>query len=425
MITTNEVSAEIIKTFQQCNKKSTEKNNCEKGEVKEISLHSNSFPRLKNGVYISRPVVAHENSIVVATSTLAIEIFHAGARSIIAQLTGTLSPEEISQNLSAPIQVIDKVLTQLKDANFIDTVRNKIILHNRFQSAIAARAAHTADQSQDAAFSQLQKRLAPELSQATWLEGIKDGGVELLSSRQNFGIEIFGSTRTATLICSILLASGVTNTRISLTSTQKHPTISDADLGTGALRTSDIGLNFRGRVEELSREWSLFPVSSHKCELNEAASELIPQKNLRIVVGEYEPELIEHFTRDQQEHLFVGKLAGGIATCGPLVQPGLTPCARCLSLGAEERYGEFHSQLTAAHGTSDELPIAVAHQLAAITAHTVLRFIDTGESDLAGAQVQLKYLEPLIPVFHHFSRHPKCACIWSNSSPVSLNQSLL
>ena len=425
MITTNEVSAEIIKSFQQCNKKSVEKSNREMAEVKEISLHFNSFPRLKNGVYISRPVAAQEKSIVVATSTHAIEIFHGGARSIIAQLNGILSPEEISHNLSAPIQVIDKVLTQLKDANFIDTVRNKIILHNRFQSAIAARALHTADQSQDAAFSQLQKRLAPELSQATWLEGIKDGGVELLSSRQNFGIEIFGSTRTATLICSILLASGVTNTRISLTSTQKHPIISDADLGTGALRTSDIGLNFRGRVEELSREWSLFPVSSNKCEMNGANSESIPQKNLRIVVGEYEPELIEHFTRDQQEHLFVGKLAGGIATCGPLVQPGLTPCARCLSLGAEEQYGEFHSQLTAANGTSDELPIAVAHQLAAITAHTVLRFIDTGESDLAGAQVQLKYLEPLTPVFHHFSRHPKCACIWSNSSSVSLNQSLL
>ena len=425
MINTQEAPAEIEKNFHDCNERPVEDVFCETGDGAHTSLHCNTFPRLKNGVYISRPVATQEKSIIVATSTHAIEIFHGGARSIIAQLNGAFSPEEISYNLSAPIQVIDEVLTQLKNANFIDTIRNKIVLHNRFQSAIAARAAHTADQSQDAAFSQLQKRLVPELSQATWLEGIKDGGVELLSSRQNYNIEIFGSTRTATLICSILLASGVTNTRISLTSTQKHPTITDSDLGTGALRTSDIGLNFRGRVEELSREWSLFPVSANKCEMYEANSESTPRKNLRIVVGEYEPELIEHFTRDQQDHLFVGKLAGGIATCGPLVKPGSTPCAQCLSLGAGERYGLFHSQLTAAHGTSDELPIAVAHQLAAITAHTVLRYIDTGKSDLAGAQIQLKYLEPLIPTLHHFPRHPQCACMWSDISSEALNQSLL
>ena len=55
------------------------------------------------------------------------------------------------------MEVIDRVLTELKDANFIDTVRNKITLHNRFQSTIASRAVHTEDQSLDAAFSQLQK----------------------------------------------------------------------------------------------------------------------------------------------------------------------------------------------------------------------------------------------------------------------------
>ena len=377
-----------------------------------ISAHHNSYPRLKNGVYISRLATPKEESVHVATSQHAIEIFHGGARAIISQLSGLQTPEEISAALSAPIEVIDRVLTELKDANFIDTVKNKITLHNRFQSTIASRSANTQDQSLDAAYSQLQKRLAPELSQATWIVGVNDGGVELLSNRQNFGIEIFGSSRTATLICSILLASGVTNTRMALTSTQQHPTIGDSDLGTGALRTSDIGLNFRSRLEELSREWSLFPVASHRGSIHKPIVDLIPERNLRIIVGNYEPELIEHLTLDTQDHLFVGKMAGGVATCGPLVKPGRTPCIECLRLGAEDRYGRFQRELMATHGTSEELPIAMAHQLAAIAAHTALRFIDTGASTLSGAQIQVNYLEPLTPKVNAFSRHPRCHCMW-------------
>jgi len=383
--------------------------------TENISSHHDSYPRLKNGVYISRLAIPEEKSIHLASSHHAIEIFHGGARAIISQLNGLQTPEEICTILSAPIELIDRVLTELKNANFIDTVRNKITLHNRFQSTIASRSAHTQDQSLDAAFIQLQKRLAPELSQATWIVGVNDGGVELLSNRQNFGIEIFGSSRTATLICSILLASGVTNTRMALTSMQQHPTIGDIDLGTGALRTSDIGLNFRGRLEELSREWSLFPVASHRGSIHKPVAEIIPERNLRIIVGNYEPELIEHLNRDTQDHLFVGKIAGGVATCGPLVRPGMTPCIDCLALGVEERNGGFQRELMATQGTSDELPIAIAHQLAAIAAHTALRFIDTGASQLAGAQIHLDYLEPLSPTLNSFPRHPRCECVWKEA----------
>lgn len=383
--------------------------------TENISSHHDSYPRLKNGVYISRLAIPEEESIHLATSHHAIEIFHGGARAIISQLNGLQTPEEISTILSAPIELIDRVLTELKNANFIDTVRNKITLHNRFQSTIASRSTHTQDQSLDAAFVQLQKRLAPELSQATWIVGVNDGGVELLSNRQNFGIEIFGSSRTATLICSILLASGVTNTRMALTSMQQHPTIGDIDLGTGALRTSDIGLNFRGRLEELSREWSLFPVASHRGSIHKPVAEIIPERNLRIIVGNYEPELIEHLNRDTQDHLFVGKIAGGVATCGPLVRPGMTPCIACLALGVEERNGRFQRELMATQGTSDELPIAIAHQLAAIAAHTALRFIDTGASQLAGAQIHLDYQEPLAPTLNSFPRHPRCECVWKTA----------
>lgn len=384
----------------------------------KLSTYHNTYPRLKNGVYLSRASTPEEKSIYVTTSNYAIEIFHEGARAVIAQLNGSQTPHEISEILSAPISIIDHILKQLDDAQFIDTVRNKITLHNRFQSSIASRAVHTQDQTLDAAFSQLQKRLAPELGQATWIPGVNDGGVELLSKRQNYGVEIYGTSRTATLICSILLASGVTNTRIALTSAQQHPTVIETDLGTGTLRSSDIGLSFRGRLEELSREWSLFPVASHRGSIHKPTPESIPEKTLRIIVGNFDPELIEHFMRDGQEHLIVGKSAGGVAHCGPLVAPGITPCLQCLSLANEERFGKAHSQLTASSGTCEELPVAIAHQLSAITAHAALRFIDTGSAPLKGAQIHLNFLEPFTPTTTRFSRHPQCRCTWSQSAEL-------
>ncbi len=381
------------------------------GESSVSRFHA-TYPRLKNGIYISQVVSAEESSMCVAGPTHAIQIFHAGARAIISSLNGLQTPEEISSILCAPIDVIDTVLEELMAANFLDTVRNKITLHNRFQSTIPARAMHTEDQSRDAAYSQLQRRLAPELSQATWLSGVSDGGVGLLSTRQDFGVEIFGSSRTATLLFSILLASGVTNTRFALNTAHSHPTISDIDLGSGALRTSDIGLSFQSRLEELSREWSLFPVASHPGSIHKPVAVLIPERNLRIIVGSYDQELVNHFSRDGHDHLFIGKLAGGVATCGPLVRPGLTPCMSCLTLGNTERFGQFHKRLSPPSGTSEEFPIAIAHQLAAIAAHTVLRFIDTGESTLMGAQIHLNYLDPHAPTIHRFSRHPSCTCQW-------------
>lgn len=377
-----------------------------------VSRFHSTYPRLKNGVYISQAISQEERSMCVAGPTHAIEIFHGGARAIITALNGVNTPEDISSQLCAPLDVIDAVLEQLFAANFLDTVRNKITLHNRFQSSIPSRALHTEDQSRDAAYSQLQRRLAPELSQATWLTGVADGGVEVLSTRQDFGVEIFGSSRTATLLFSILLASGVTNTRFALNSTHGHQSICDGDLGSGALRTSDIGLSFQSRLEELSREWSLFPVASHPGSIHKPVQVKIPERNIRVIVGSFQPELINHLVKDGQDHLLIGKLAGGIATCGPLVRPEKTPCVQCLTLGEAERYGSFHNRLSAASGTCEEFPIAIAHQLAAIAAHTVLRFIDTGESTLMGAQIHLNYLDPYTPTIHRFSRHPSCTCQW-------------
>jgi hypothetical protein len=250
--------------------------------------------------------------------------------------------------------------------------------------------------------------MVSELSQTTWVDGVVDGGVEKLSARQNFGVEIYGSNRLATLIYNALLASGVTNTRFSITSRRGNGAIGDSDLGTGVLRTTDYGLNYVNRLEELSREWSLFPTPSKN--VKGSINAPIPERNLRVVVGSYPAELIDQFMRDEMDHLFVGQVVGGAALCGPLVIPKKSPCKGCVELGVSERFGM--DQLQPLSMQLDELPVSIGYQVAGVATHAVLQFIDTESSEFIGSQLTFDYLSPVRGGVTRYARHPKCPCQW-------------
>ena len=369
-------------------------------------------PRLKSGVHISQAIAEQESSLVVAASQTAISISHPGARSIIAKFDGQRSAAEISDEINAPISVIRNVISELVSAQLIDLTKSKIKLQNRFQSPIAERASHNEDQSNDAFFRQLQLRMAPELSQTTWIENIIDGGVERLSARQNFGIEIHGGNRLATLIYVGLLASGVSQTKFSITSRRENYSIGDCDLGTGVIRVNDFGLNYKARIEELSREWSLFPTASKN--VKGSRDQVIPEKNLRIIVGNFPQELVDQLMRDEQEHLFIGGLIGGAAHCGPLVIPKRSPCINCVELARADQYGI--EQLVALNPMNDEPPVAIAYQLAGAAIQAVLQFIDTGKCELLASRLTFDYLAPARQEPIRFSRHPRCTCVWSEPS---------
>lgn len=377
-------------------------------EQDDTEITSEAKPRLKTGVQISVPIAEIEKSLIIATAHRAVTIHHPGARAIIAKFDGEHSAHQISDEVNAPIEVVEKVILELLNAQLVDINKSKVKLHNRFQSHIAQRAAHTEDQSNDASFRQLQQRMVSELSQTTWVKGVIDGGVELLSARQSFGVEIYGSNRVATIIYNGLLASGVTNTRFSITSRRTQSSIGDLDLGTGILRTTDYGLNYVARMEELAREWSLFPTPSKNVKGSIDAP--IPERNLRIVVGQYPAELIEQLMRDDMDHFFVGQIVGGAALCGPLVVPAQSPCKSCIEMGMGERYGIEDLEPVNSH--CDELPISVGYQVAGVATQAVLQLIDTGLSEFIGSQLTFNYLSPAPGALTRFSRHPKCLCQW-------------
>jgi len=377
-------------------------------EQNESTITSEGKPRLKTGVQISAPIAEIEKSLIIATAHRAISIHHPGARAIIAKFDGEHSANQISEEVNAPIEVVENVIVELLEAHLVDIKKSKVRLHNRFQSHIAQRAAHTEDQSNDASYRQLQQRMVSELSQTTWVKGVIDGGVELLSARQSFGVEIYGSNRVATIIYNGLLASGVTNTRFSITSRRRQSSIGDLDLGTGILRTTDYGLNYVVRMEELAREWSLFPTPSKN--VKGSIDVPIPERNLRIVVGQYPTELIEQLMRDDMDHFFVGQIVGGAALCGPLVVPAKSPCKSCIEIGTSERYGIEKLEPLSSH--CDELPVSVGYQVAGVATQSVLQLIDTGFSEFIGSQLTFDYLSPAPGALTRFSRHPKCSCQW-------------
>jgi hypothetical protein len=378
-------------------------------ESPDIDSLDSSKPRLKQGVHISQPNPEHEKSLIIASAHRAISINHPGARAIIAKFDGQHCAADISNEIDAPLDVVEKVISELEITQLIDIAHSKIRLHNRFQSPIAERAANTDDQSNDASFKQLQLRMSPELSQTTWIPGVVDGGVQVLSSRQSFGVEIYGENRLATLIYAALLASGVTNTKFSIASQRDIHSICDRDLGTGVLRISDFGLNYKSRIEELTREWSLFPTASKN--VKGTISSPIPENNVRVIVGEYTPQLIQQLMRDRMDHLFVGTVFGGAAYAGPLVKPGKTPCVQCLEIGRAERYGIEQLVPLAAH--NGEIPVAISYQIAGTIVQAILQLIDTGVCELTGAQLCFDYTTPVHKEPVRFARHPQCNCLWN------------
>ncbi len=115
-------------------------------------LSSEVKPRLKTGVQISVPIAESEKSLIIATAHRAITIHHPGARAIVAKFDGEHSAYQISDEINAPIEVVENVITELLAAQLIDVSKSKVRLHNRFQSTIAERAALTEDQSHDASY---------------------------------------------------------------------------------------------------------------------------------------------------------------------------------------------------------------------------------------------------------------------------------
>lgn len=283
---------------------------------------------------------------------------------------------------------------------FLNHRRSELAPPKRYLDEVASR---------DRAVIQLRTRSAPELAQIEWDESSGDGGCATLAARSDFPIELSGRSRTITLLYSILLASGVTRVRFS--DRFLNQAVGDLDIGCGPLTGSDIGLDYYQRLESQRRGLSLFPIAID----DKHDSDQIPPA-LTIHYGDCDPELLVEWAQKKLPHLVIHSPIGDEIAFGPLVVPGESPCLRCLSLYEIDHWGYTKFEKIPLNLVG-ELPMVVAHYLAALIAQQVLRFIDEKSQSLEtaahhsiGEVSYLNFQHLTSPQVVAIARHPLCGC---------------
>lgn len=373
-------------------------NAIQSSEYRELS---DARPRLKQGVFL----ISRVESTYVGRMDSGVEIF-AAVRVAVVSMEGTLTCDEIADLHNLELATLYELISVLDGAHLLDTYTSKIAVHSRFHSSHVNRASHSSDDTNDGAYQQLQAKLSPELAFTTWLPQVRDGGVGTVGARRNATVDIYGDSRIAILVFGILLASGVSSTRIVI---KEARTIMETDLAANFLGTTDIGLSIQGRLAECIRDLSLFPAPANSPMRGTREG----SKSVAISVGPVQAERVQEWLSRGTPHLFIENPDGASITIGPFVIPGESPCLRCISMSKDEN-NEAWKEVSWHLATSapNEVPVSVAHYVAGLAALEILRFIDSGKSSLVGASDRIDYHNPCGSERSIFTRHPGCGCNW-------------
>ena len=338
------------------------------------------------------------------------------ARAIFEYLAANVSAKEASLLLNELLASSDhtqdqitKLTEDLQECGLIESKQSVIQVSERYVSLISEKASATGEHKGDAAFDQLKKKIEPELEQSRWIGGVEDSGIETINRRHLAHIEISGHSRAATQLFALLLASGVTHTQFGMGFRANSPFIVDTDIEAGSIRSTDLGKTFKARTTELSKEISLLPL-----ERTESASELEPEfseQNLKIHFGEIDSAVRAHWMSAGQQHLIISEVSAALLRMGPIVQPGLSPCNRCVEL-TEIGQSEIGPEILRTGAIQSELPVIAGHYISSLAASIILQLIDTGTCDLMGSVLDVDLLSLCNAKHISITRHPSCGCSW-------------
>ena len=377
--------------------------------------------RIKRGVALFERVA--DGQYFIGTRKRAATLTTPAERVIAREMIRGASEDQLLGNSDARPIEIQNTLAELAHHHLLDTKQSTLRLSKRFISKVDHRARKNSRPESDAAFAQLQRRVAPELTQITWIAGVHDAGIEVLSARQNYLVEISGSDRVATLLYPILLSSGLSHARFTPNSRGRQVHIGDLDIAVSGFKASEIGFSFAKECEDRRRDYSLFPIDRDENYLDE-----ISTPDLKVHCGEIDPEQLSLWMSSGQPFLHIPAPLADRGQVGPLVIPGKTPCLRCAQLLEEEHTGISYSQPL--RFESEDFPQVAAHFIAALAASQILRFCDwqtmygalTAESDskkyqeklvgdeITGKIISIDYQFLEVPEVVAITRHPLCGC---------------
>jgi len=379
----------------------TEANNFRTTRLKQgVALYGSTDPQV---FYIGTPRVK-----VKFQSQCARAVFDYFAANVSASAAEDLLNGLLTSSKHTKEQML-QLANELLECGLIESKQSALRVSARFVSAINEKAKKASQHKGDAALDQLKKKIEPELVQSRWIKGVEDSGIETINRRHLAHLEISGHSRAATQLFALLLASGVTHTQFALGYRQNSPLIVDTDIEAGSIRSTDLGKSFKVRTSELSKEISLLPFDK-----TESAAELEPEfheQTLKIHFGEIDPVMRALWMSARQQHLIIGEVRGASIRIGPIVQPGQTPCNRCVELREIEQ-SESGAEIVRTGELNSELPVIATHYLASLVASIILQLIDTGTCDLMGSVLDIDLLSLCNAKHIAVARHPSCGCGW-------------
>jgi hypothetical protein len=368
---------------------------------------------LKRGVAISQSRTPGE--YFLGTYKRAIRITTPEEKVIALALASGSTEMQIMQSPDVQPAIAQSLLAELENEKLINHDVPALKVSQRFISKLDNRIKKNSRPGVDAGIQQLQRRCAPELMQINWIDGVVDGGVEMLSARQNYLCEISGDNRVATILYSLLLASGISQARFTPTSRSTSPLMGDLDMGVATVRQSDTGTTFKNHCETMRRELALFPLNREENYLDEAST-----PDLHIHCGDIDPETLSLWMSTGETFLIIPAPRADSAQIGPLVIPGLSPCLRCYQLTVKEQHGVL-DHLDFTHDEEGEYPQVAAHFVAALAASYILKFCDATTAannpnvtvefaSLLGSAIIVDYQRLSQPQVVAIARHPLCGC---------------
>jgi hypothetical protein len=343
----------------------------------------NCFPRLKAGVRVIDDSKAGHGAFV-GTALGGIFLVDSALNPVIRAMDGTSTILTLAQNGLVDLTKVRAAMRQLQAANLVTLLSNVSPVPNLNQTLL-----------------HLHERMGPEENLTQWRAGRSGDESTTIWARKEFAILIFGTSRVAMTLLSLLQASGFSQTKV-ISGSPASP-ISPREICGLSIRLSEIGMA-RGEAEsQISRYGALFAPMSK-------TFPIIP--SLIISTNIVQPDYIQRWMSESVPHLQISGAYESMVDIGPLVVPGSGPCLRCVAM---TKYGsdQLRAQLEIA-ATLERPPElaagAVAHLCGLVTLF-VCEFADTKSSGLIGKSIRIDLLNPGNPEHSYWQPHPFCGCL--------------
>ena len=249
-----------------------------------------------------------------------------------------------------------------------------------------------------------------------------DGGQGELHARAAFQIEIRGDTRIARNLLALLVGSGFTSTTIKVS--PHDPTLLQArDLNALSVTSEDLGKSKSLHHRDIARQNHLVMHNLATTDLRVVSGR--GKQDLVVATSSASAEDIQEWQSEGVRHLAISEVIAQTIEISPVIEPGVGPCLRCISLHRRDALPEDLS-LLAAPQSSGELPVVSAALVASLLASKIANFAHRvhGAADIPGMEQSeeleryrrrsqvINLLDPSLTMEdRRWSFHPECGCV--------------